>query len=251
MSYSSGIAGGPTLSDRLRYRQEQTSRQGPADSASAAGWPGIGQAPGQPPPTSPMASSGSTPQSTAPATAAPAAGIPAVSSEISSLFLQFQQMLSQFEPSGEAAATAEPSSSTSAEASTTTASSDSAPPADAARPPRHRHHRQGQGVTAAAGSASDPAATSDPLARLFSTAGDGAATASSLFSQLAADSGGTGGGPSDAQTALRQLLQVQGAAGLQALSGGLPATGPRPPLPAGRLSGASLLLSAQQMGQAA
>ena len=280
MSYSSGISsGGSNLQDVLRAQRALAALQTDISKGGASAWPGAGAGGKTSSASTNSATAGASATGAAAAQAGPAASL---TSQMSSLLMQFQQVLSQFgqgagtppagpganpQPSGSTASTATTASSTTTTSTTTTATtSDPSQAVQSGSQRRHRHHHH-QDSQSDSSSGQSSTATEDPLAQLLgltaSTSGGkvsqssfetalsnrvGKSDADSIFSVL--DQNGDGSiNQSEAQNALKQFQQSRNATGTQSPSA--PQTGgqggsPQPSL----LSGSSLLLSAQQMGQA-
>ena len=186
---------------------------------------------------------------------------------------------------GSSGSTASTGTSTDATATTTAATTATAAATDSTQaaatqptPHHHHHHHHAESQSQSASSAGQDSAStaangsqSDPLAQLLGTAanssdGSGAisqsafeqdlfggknvARADKLFGKLDTNGDGTID-QSEAQNVLKQFSQSQNASGAQSLFGGNQTGGQGNSSQSSWLSGAGLMLMAQQMGQAA
>ncbi len=290
MSYFAGISGGSNLYDMLRYRQAQADQQAGASgnlsnffqSARSAS---TSTSSGSTSPTSTTSGSGSAASATqsGAATAGPGSAA-SLTSELTNLLMEFQQVLGQMGQElngaqGGAASTAATAGSPAGtdaapagDAASTASASDPSQQAaaTAAAPPHrhHRHHHQESQSSSASGENSSSAAASDPLAQLLATtagtsgtttgksafeqafaSGENTAGTDKLFSKIDKNSDGTID-QSEAQNALKHLQQPWNTAGMQSPSG-TQTGGQGNSSQRSWLSGSNLLLMAQQMGQAA
>ncbi len=277
MSYAAGVSGGSNLYDMLKYRLAMASQQSSAASGSSPLDSLTGSS------TSSSASSTTSTSlnlaptgSSSPATAGISSNL---SSELANLLMEFQQVLGQMgsELSGQSATDtpsapdgtstvtiSEPAPDPSLLSSTPTA------PSAPTQPHQHHHESASTGASTDATPTATNASTStaDPLDQLLGAAfgtssspltqssfeqafanGANPAKAETLFAKLDVNSDGTID-QSEAQNALKQLLQPRNAAELQSPSG-TQTGGQGNSSQGGWLSGSNLLFSAQQMGQAA
>ncbi len=284
MSYSSGISGGSNLYEMLRYRQAMAGQQASAASGQPP-WANFSQGASTTASSLTSASQTAAAQTAASttsqsgtqsgaATAKPGSGA-SLTSQLSNLLMEFQQVLGQMgqDPNGQDGATGSGIGATSTDAASDTSQTTAAQTAaaqTAPTQPRHRHHHHqsdSQSTAATDGSGSNPP-PADPAEQLLGTTAstsDGTIT-QSAFEQAFANGADTSGADkifakldkngdgtidqSEAQNALKQLHQPRNAAGMQSPSG-TRTGGQGNSSQGGWLSGSNLLFSAQQMGQAA